>query len=57
MRIPFQSIDARPPEPGRELRIGLFRIAGRNPRQRYVWRPSGADTFHVPQAFGTLRLR
>jgi hypothetical protein len=57
MRIPFQSIDARPPEAGRELRIGLFRIAGADPRQRYVWRPTGADTFHVPQAFGTLRLR
>jgi hypothetical protein len=57
MRIPFQSIDVRPPEAGRELRIGLFRIAGANPRQGYAWRPTGADTFHVPQAFGTLRLR
>jgi hypothetical protein len=57
MRIPFQSIDARPPEAGRELRLGLFRIAGPEPRQRYVWRPTGTDSFHVPQAFGTLRLR
>jgi hypothetical protein len=57
MRIPFQSIDVHPPEAGRELRIGLFRIAGANPRQRYAWRPTGADTFHVPQTFGTLRLR
>ena len=28
MRIPFAAIDARPPEKGRELRIGLFRISG-----------------------------
>jgi hypothetical protein len=57
MRIPFRSIDARPPEAGRELRLGLFRISGADPRQRYVWRPTGTDSFHVPQAFGTLRLR
>ena len=57
MRIPFRSIDARPPEAGRELRLGLFRISGADPRQRHVWRPTGTDSFHVPQAFGTLRLR
>ncbi|CAN5592198.1 hypothetical protein BH23ACI1_BH23ACI1_21230 [soil metagenome] len=57
MRIPFSAIDARPPEAGRELRLGLYRIAGVNPRIYYAWRPTGQTTFHVPEAFGTLRLR
>ncbi len=57
MRIPFAAIDARQPEPGRELRVGLYRIAGVNPKKNYAWRPTGQDTFHVPQAFGILRLR
>jgi hypothetical protein len=56
MRIPFQAIDARPPQKGRELRIGLYRIAGPNPKKFYAWRPTGQKSFHVPQAFGTLRL-
>jgi hypothetical protein len=57
MRIPFAAIDARTPEKGRELRIGLFRISGTNPRQRHTWRATDGTTFHVPKAFGTLRLR
>ena len=57
MRIPFRAIDTRPPEKGRELRIGLYRIAGVDPKKHYAWRPTGGTSFHVPQAFGTLRLR
>jgi hypothetical protein len=58
MRIPFPAIDARPPERGRELRIGLFRLAGpTDARIQYLWRPTGRPSFHVPQAFGTLRLQ
>jgi hypothetical protein len=57
MRIPFAAIDTRVPEEGRELRIGLFRIAGATTKKHYAWQPTGQDTFHVPQAFGTLRLR
>jgi hypothetical protein len=58
MRIPFAAIDSRPPQKGRELRIGLYRIAGVDPsRQYYAWRPTGQMSFHVPQAFGTLRLK
>jgi hypothetical protein len=58
MRIPFRAIDTRTPQAGRELRLGLFRIAGREePRTRYVWQPTGRPTFHVPEAFGMLRLR
>ena len=56
MRIPFRAIDPRTPENGHTLRIGLFRISGANARQHHTWRPTGAATFHVPEAFGTLRL-
>ena len=58
MRIPFAAIDTRPPEQGRELRIGLYRIAGAEPKKLfYAWRPTGRPSFHEPKAFGTLRLR
>jgi len=57
MRIPFRAIDGRPPQVGRELRVGLYRIANVEPRTYYAWRPTGQTTFHVPEAFGTLRLR
>ncbi len=57
MRIPFSAIDSRTPEKGRELRIGLYRIAGLNAKKFYAWRPTGQTSFHVPQAFGILRLR
>ena len=32
MKIPWKAIDTRPPQKGRELRIGLYRIAGHEPR-------------------------
>jgi hypothetical protein len=58
MRIAFAAIDTRPPEHGRDLRIGLYRIAGAEPEKRfYAWRPTGRPSFHEPKAFGTLRLR
>ena len=58
MRIPFAAIDARAPSEGQELRIGLYRIGGTEPaRTYYAWRPTGQATFHVPEAFGTLRLQ
>jgi hypothetical protein len=56
MRIPFRALDAVP-RAGTELRIGLFRIANPAPRTYYAWRPTGRTTFHVPEEFGTLRLR
>jgi hypothetical protein len=58
MRIPFSAIDTRRPEKGRELRIGLYRIAGAAaPKKHYAWQPTGIANFHVPKAFGILRLR
>jgi hypothetical protein len=57
MRIPFRAVHSREPVKDMELRVGLFRIGGVNPRQHYTWRPTGGASFHVPEAFGTLRLR
>lgn len=57
MRIPFRDLDVTAPRPGVELRLGLYRIAGVEPRTYYAWQPTGQTTFHVPGAFGRLRLR
>ncbi len=58
MRIPFASLDIKTPKVADELRLGLFRIEGPEPKRVYVtWRPTGATTFHVPSAFGSLVLR
>lgn len=58
MKIPFASLDVKAPKAGDELRIGLFRIEGAEPHRTYIcWRPTGATTFHVPSAFGSLVLK
>jgi hypothetical protein len=58
MRIPFSAIDARAPQEGRELRLGLFRLGGRlESRASFAWQPTAQPTFHVPEVFGVLRLR
>ena len=58
MKIPFSSVDVKMPNPGDQLRIGLFRIEGPEPHRIHVtWRPTGATTFHVPSAFGSLVLK
>lgn len=58
MRIPFRAIDDQRPQVGRQLRLGLYRIARVKPsRMYYAWQPTGQTTFHVPDAFGTLTLK
>src|SRR5580700_3262837 len=60
MRIPFHSIDSRdsrPPAAGLQMRINLYRCQGREPGRKYIaWQPTGEGSFHVPQAFGLLKL-
>lgn len=57
MQIPFGAIDTRVPRVNSTLRIGLYRISGAEPaRTFWAWQPTGQKNFHVPQAFGTLRL-
>ncbi|MCS6952215.1 MAG: carbohydrate-binding family 9-like protein [Bryobacterales bacterium] len=57
MKIPISAIDRRKPEPGLEMRINLYRIQGPPPNRVYIaWQPTGAPSYHVPEAFGRLRL-
>jgi len=57
MRIPMDRIDKRPPRAGQDLRINFFRFQGPPPdRKRIAWQPTHADNYHVPEAFGLLRL-
>ncbi|HVW87082.1 MAG TPA: carbohydrate-binding family 9-like protein [Bryobacteraceae bacterium] len=57
MKIPFAAFE-KTPKAGDELRIGLYRILGAAPNRIYLaWRPTGASTFHVPSAFGSLVLK
>jgi hypothetical protein len=57
MKIPFSSIDSRPPATGQTLRIGLFRCAGTTASRLILsWQPTMSMTFHSPEHFGTLLL-
>jgi Carbohydrate family 9 binding domain-like len=55
MKIPFPSIDPRPPQAGREFRINLYRIQGKK-RTFMAWQPTQNESFHMPEVFGKLRL-
>lgn len=57
MRIPLKSIDSRSPVAGLRMRINFFRCQGRQPGRKFIaWQPTGESSFHVPQAFGLLKL-
>lgn len=57
MQIPLDKIDSRKPRPGLEFRINLYRSQGPPPgRKNVTWQPTMKRTFHVPEAFGRLRL-
>jgi len=57
MRIPFAALDKRRPAEGVEYRVNLYRCQGPPPDRKYIaWRPTGQKTFHVPEAFGRMKL-
>ena len=57
MAIPMSALGVTAPKAGTEMRVGLYRIAGAGPNKKfYAWQPTGQKSFHVPQAFGRLRL-
>ena len=56
MKIPMKSIDPRPAKAGNEMRINFYRLQGAKPRKGIAWQPTNASSYHVPEAFGTLRL-
>ncbi len=58
MRIPFDKIDTRAPMPGRIMRINFYRIQGPPAAKKHIaWQPTNSNTYHVPEAFGRLRLQ
>jgi len=57
MKIPFASIDKRRPAEGLEYRVNLYRCQGPTEGRVYIaWQPTGQKTFHVPEAFGRMKL-
>jgi hypothetical protein len=57
MQIPWKSIDTRTPKAGNELRVNFYRMQGPPPdRKMIAWQPTHARSYHVPEAFGILRL-
>lgn len=57
MKIPYAAIDTRPAVAGNVLRINLFRSQGpASNRHAIAWQPTMANTFHVPERFGLLKL-
>ena len=57
MQIPWSAISPIPPKAGQEFRVNFYRMQGPAPdRKKIVWRPTNADSFHVPEAFGILKL-
>jgi Carbohydrate family 9 binding domain-like len=58
MKIPFASIDTRPPAPGNMFRVNLYRTEG--PPQdlkQIMWQSVMGKSFHAPERFGLLRLK
>lgn len=58
MKIPYQSIDSRPASGGNLLRVNFFLSEGPAgaDHKAITWQPTHQNTFHVPKAFGTLKL-
>lgn len=57
MKIPYSAIDPRQAATGNLLRVNFFRSQGPGPDHHQVtWQPPMAETFHVPERFGLLKL-
>jgi cellulose/xylan binding protein with CBM9 domain len=57
MRIPYASVDARPISAGNVLRANFYRAQGPlSDHKAITWQPTHQATFHVPEAFGSLKL-
>ena len=54
--IPFESVCAKPPQPGARWRVNFTRIdrPKDRPRELSSWSPTGLDQFHIPERFGTV---
>jgi hypothetical protein len=54
----MESINGAVAKAGSEMRINFYRIQGKKPNgyRMLAWQPTGARNYHVPEAFGRLRL-
>ncbi|MFL6352420.1 MAG: carbohydrate-binding family 9-like protein [Bryobacteraceae bacterium] len=57
MRIPYSAVDAKAAGPGNTLRVNFYRAQGPSSSPKAIaWQPTHKQTYHVPEAFGTLKL-
>lgn len=57
MRIPLDQIDTRRPVVGNEMRINFYRIQGGGTDKKFIaWQPTNSRSYHVPEAFGRVKL-
>lgn len=57
MKIPITTVDLRPPRPGNEMRINLYRQDGAGANRDFLaWQPPLVWNPHHPEKFGILRL-
>lgn len=57
MRIPMNRIDSREPARGNLMRINFYRIQGPASAKKHIaWQPTNSNSYHVPEAFGLLKL-
>ena len=57
MRIPYSSVDSKPAAPGNILRVNFYRAQGPPSQHKQIaWQATHQATFHVPEAFGRLKL-
>ena len=56
MRIPYSSVDAKPGATGNLLRVNFYRAQGPLPQKAIAWQPTHQATYHLPEAFGSLKL-
>jgi Carbohydrate family 9 binding domain-like len=57
MRIPYSSVDVKPAAPGNMLRVNFYRAQGPPSQHKAIaWQATHQASYHVPQAFGTLKL-
>lgn len=57
MRIPYSSIDTKAAARGNTLRVNFYRAQGPTSEHKAIaWQPTHQATYHVPEAFGLLKL-
>jgi hypothetical protein len=57
MRIPYSSVGVKAAVQGNILRVNFYRAQGPTSQHKAIaWQPTHQKTYHVPEAFGVLKL-